>query len=77
MVQNLHLSREIVPYIILALQELLRERMIEVLPTLQKKRGGSKEQNANNRISQAVYQLSATATRGCDVARKLNHCRSK
>ena len=26
MVQNLHLSREIVPYIILALQELLREK---------------------------------------------------
>jgi hypothetical protein len=39
-VKNLYSSREIVPYIMLSLQELLGERMTEVLPTLQKRRSG-------------------------------------
>jgi hypothetical protein len=37
-VTNLYLSREIVPYIMLSLQELLRERMTEVLPTTEKEK---------------------------------------
>ena len=39
-VKNLHLSREIVPYIMMALQEVLRERITEALSTLQNRRGG-------------------------------------